>query len=190
MKKRINIGLFIYIAVIVAFATVGLIRYKISRQYEFKASPIPVVSHTASSEAILIKVLSVIDGDTIIIEGNQKVRYIGIDTPETKDPRKEVECYGHEAYVKNKELVNNKYVRLEKDISDTDRYGRLLRYVWVYDSSSATGSGLFVNEELVRGGYARTATFPPDVKYSDRFKTLQETARKENKGLWTVCRIE
>ena len=86
-------------------------------------------------------VTKVIDGDTIQIEGGQKVRYIGIDTPETVDPTRPDGCFGKEASEKNKNLVLGKKVRLEKDVSLTDRYGRLLRYVYVDE--------LFVNDALV-----------------------------------------
>src|SRR3989344_6996325 len=93
----------------------------------------------------LIKVTRVIDGDTIEIEGGQKVRYIGIDTPETVDPRSLPQCFGKEAASKNRELVEGKKVRLEKDILDKDKYGRLLRYVYLPDSNS----GIFINDYLV-----------------------------------------
>lgn len=126
------------------------------------------------------KVTKVIDGDTIEIEGGQRVRYIGIDTPETVHPSKPVECYGKEASDENKELVLGKEVKLEKDVSETDKYGRLLRYVWLGD--------MMVNEHLVREGYAQSSTYPPDVKYQDRFIEAQRKARGEKKGLWgEVC---
>lgn len=123
------------------------------------------------------RVIKVIDGDTIEIEGGQRVRYIGIDTPETVHPSKPVECYGKEASDKNKELVEGKMVTLEKDVSKTDKYGRLLRYVWLGD--------MMVNEYLVREGYAQSSTYPPDVKYQDRFVEAQRRAREEEKGLWS-----
>lgn len=122
------------------------------------------------------KVTKIIDGDTIEIENGQKVRYIGMDTPETVDPRRPIQCYGIEASNKNKELVLDKEVYLEKDVSETDRYGRLLRYVWVNE--------VMINKLLVEEGYARAATFPPDVKYAEIFLQTQEKARKELKGLW------
>lgn len=122
------------------------------------------------------KVINVIDGDTIKIEGGQVVRYIGIDTPETVHPSKPVQCYGKEASDKNKELVEGKEVKLEKDVSETDKYGRLLRYVWLGD--------MLVNEYLVREGYAQSSSYPPDVKYQDRFVEAQRQAREEKKGLW------
>lgn len=125
----------------------------------------------------LVKVIRVIDGDTIEIDGGQKVRYIGIDTPETVDPREPVGCYGKESSDKNKELVLDKEVRLEKDVSETDKYGRLLRYVWVGD--------LMVNEYLVEEGYAMSSSYPPDIKYQERFVEAQRKAREENKGLWS-----
>ena len=124
-------------------------------------------------------VTRVIDGDTIEIEGGKKVRYLGIDTPETVDPRKPVQCFGIEASNENKKLVLGKRVKLEKDISETDKYGRLLRYVYVDD--------IFVNDYLVRNGYAYAVTFPPDVKYQQQFLEAQKEARENKRGLWSAC---
>lgn len=124
-------------------------------------------------------VTRVIDGDTIEIEGGQRVRYIGIDTPETVDPRKPVQCFGVEASNRNKQLVDGKRVRLEKDVSETDKYGRLLRYVYQDNS--------FVNLVLVQDGYAYSYTYPPDVKYQNQFTEAQRIAREQNKGLWGSC---
>lgn len=128
-----------------------------------------------------VKVTRVVDGDTIEIEGGQKVRYIGIDTPETVDPKKPVQCFGKEASNKNKELVENKQIRMEKDVSETDQFGRLLRYVYIDD--------IFVNDYLVRQGFAHIATFPPDVKYQSQFLQAEKEARENNRGLWAegVC---
>lgn len=125
------------------------------------------------------KVASVIDGDTIKLEDGSKVRLIGINTPETVDPRREVGCYGKEASEFTKTRLVGKEIRLEKDVSETDKYKRLLRYVWIDDT-------LF-NEELIREGYAQVSTYPPDVKYKDRFLVAQEDARNNKKGLWSSC---
>jgi micrococcal nuclease len=124
-------------------------------------------------------VTRVIDGDTIEVEiegESYKVRYIGIDTPELHHPTKPVEYYAQEAYEKNRELVEGKTVYLEKDVSETDRYERLLRYVYVGDT--------FVNAYLVQQGYALVSTYPPDVKYQERFVELQREAREAGRGLW------
>ena len=129
-----------------------------------------------------VLVTRVIDGDTIEIEGGEKVRYIGIDTPETKHPQKTVQCFGKEASEKNKELVEGRKVRLEKDVSQTDRYGRLLRYIYLDD--------VFVNDYLVRQGFAHASTYPPDVKYQDQFLEAQKEARDNNRGLWTTCKTK
>src|SRR3989338_7848179 len=118
------------------------------------------------------KVTRVVDGDTIEIEGGERVRYIGIDTPETVDPRKPVQCFGVEASNKNKELVSGKRVRLEKDVSETDQYGRLLRYVYVGDT--------FVNLVLVQEGFAYSYTYPPDVKYQNQFTEAERIARERS----------
>lgn len=126
-------------------------------------------------------VTDIVDGDTIVISSGEKVRYVGVNTPETKHPTKGVECFGKEASGKNRELVLNKEVRLEKDISDKDRYGRLLRFVYIGD--------LFINDYLTRQGYAHAATFPPDVKLSKQFIAAEKEARENGRGLWApgVC---
>lgn len=131
-------------------------------------------------QELLSKVIKVIDGDTIKLENGEVVRYIGIDTPETVHPSEPVQCFGKQASDKNKELVEGKMVRLEKDITDKDKYGRLLRYVWVGD--------LFVNDYLVREGYAYSYTYPPDVKYSEQFVQAQKEAKEGNRGLWNACK--
>jgi|GEM_PF-628842 len=122
----------------------------------------------------------VIDGDTIELENGEVVRYIGINSPETVRPEYPVECFGGEASEKNKELVLGKRVVLKKDISEKDKYGRLLRYVYVGD--------IFVNLQLVEKGYAYAATFPPDVKYSSIFLNAQKKAIENNFGLWRSCK--
>ncbi|MFC2024414.1 thermonuclease family protein [Chloroflexota bacterium] len=144
------------------------------------------IDNTKESDAVTetstkAQVVRVIDGDTIEVSiDNQiyKVRYIGIDTPETVHPTKGEEPYGRAASDKNKELVENRTVTLEKDVSEIDKYGRLLRYVYV--------GNLFINAELVRLGYAQVTTYPPDVKYQDLFVELQREARKEERGLWVL----
>jgi micrococcal nuclease len=131
-----------------------------------------------------IKVAHVVDGDTIKLEDGQVVRYIGIDTPETVDPRKPVQCFGKEASAKNRELVEGKEVRLVKDTSETDKYKRLLRYIYVGD--------VFVNDYLVRNGYAHSSSYPPDVKHQDQFRVAEQEARENKRGLWAddACKTE
>jgi micrococcal nuclease len=120
-----------------------------------------------------VRVIRVIDGDTIEISGGVHVRYIGIDTPETYP---EMEFYGLEAKAKNIELVEGKLVTLERDVSDTDRYGRLLRYVYV--------DGVFVNGELVRLGYAEAVAYPPDTRYQWQLEQLEKEAKAAKRGMW------
>lgn len=134
-----------------------------------------------------VRVTKVFDGDTIEVEINgqkAKVRYIGIDTPETVDPRRPVGCFGKEASLENKNLVLGKFVTLEKDISETDKFGRILRYVYLkLDNESV----LLVNDYLVRMGFAKVSTYPPDVKFSQSFKEAESEAREGKKGLWGKC---
>lgn len=128
------------------------------------------------------KVRSVTDGDTIRVDfedgpANQPVRYIGMDAPETVKPGTPVQPLGPEASRENARLVAGKRVCLEKDVSERDRYDRLLRYAWLPD-------GTMVNEALVLSGLATVDTFPPDVKYVDRFIAAQSAAREAARGMW------
>ncbi len=118
----------------------------------------------------------VIDGDTILLATGERVRYIGIDTPETKHPDKGVEFYGEEAYQFNRQLVENKWVTLGFDVERRDKYNRLLAYVYVDD--------IFANAALVEEGYARVYTFPPNIKHVELFIRLQRMARMASRGLW------
>ena len=128
----------------------------------------------------VFKVVKVVDGDTITLSDGRTIRYIGIDTPETVDPRKAVQCYGKEASDKNKELVEGKEVRLEKDVSEYDKYQRTLRYIYVGD--------IFVNDYLVRNGYAKASSYPPDIKHQDQFREAEIEAKENKRGMWSdVC---
>jgi micrococcal nuclease len=124
------------------------------------------------------------DGDTIVVDMNsteEKVRMIGVDTPETKDPRKPVQCFGHAAAEFTKNLIGDNPVRLEADPTNTnrDRYDRLLRYVYLPD-------GRLVNAEIIRAGYGFAyVSFP--VQKLEEFRSLEREAREQNRGLWAGC---
>lgn len=123
----------------------------------------------------LATVIEIVDGDTIkvLLDGTRySVRYIGMDTPERGEP------FFSESTAANRQLIEGQQVILVKDVSETDRYNRLLRYVYLPD-------GTFVNAELVKQGYAVVATFPPDVRHQDLFLTLEREAREIGRGLWT-----
>ncbi len=124
-------------------------------------------------------VTRVIDGDTIELENGQVVRYLLIDTPETVHPEKPVECFGPEATERNRQLVQGREVRLERDITDRDGFGRLLRYVYA--------DGTMVQAELVREGYGYVYSRQPDVKYLRSMGQLEREAKQEGSGLWTAC---
>lgn len=128
------------------------------------------------------RVMRVIDGDTITVligDAEMTLRLIGVDTPETVAPNQPVGCYGPEASAFTRAALTGKQVILEQDVSETDRFGRLLRYVWL--------DGQLFNETLVREGYAQVSTFPPDVRYVDRLRAAQVAAREANKGRWGAC---
>lgn len=131
------------------------------------------VSQRAPGEYVVVRV---IDGDTIELSNGERVRYIGINAPELHHPQKGVEYFAREAYEANRRMVEGKRVRLEFDVQKRDRYGRLLAYVYVGD--------IMVNEWLVANGYAQAATYPPNVKYADRFVKLEAEARRLRIGFW------
>lgn len=164
------------IAILLVFCVLTIYNY-------FKPTTQPPLSSDS------VKVVRVIDGDTIELENGSKVRYIGIDTPELYNSKKEQKCFGLEAREENKKLVEGKMVKLEKDVSEVDKYGRLLRYVYVDPPAGgdSSPSGLLVNDHLVRQGYAHSSTFPPDVKYQDRFLNAEREAREQKRGLWKRC---
>ena len=128
-------------------------------------------------------VTRIVDGDTIALNNGDRVRYIGIDTPETVHPDKPVQCYGPEATEFNRELVDGKYVHLQYDEEREDRWGRILAYVYLRD-------GTFVNAELIRQGYARAAEYPPNTKHSTFLAELEREAREAERGLWGECMDE
>jgi micrococcal nuclease len=129
-------------------------------------------------------VTRVVDGDTIGVrlDGRRDtVRYIGVDTPETVKPGAPVQCYGPAASAYNHRLVEGQRVMLRLDAEPRDRYGRLLAYVY------RRRDGLFVNAELVRGGFARTLEIPPNTGHAGELRRLQRAARTAARGLWRTC---
>jgi micrococcal nuclease len=140
-------------------------------------SPSPELGSAPIGPTEVATVLSITDGDTIRVDrgfGSEPVRYIGINTPEVGDPG------GSEATAENTWLLVGMEVVLEKDVSETDQFDRLLRYVWI-----EAGSGwIFVNVELVWRGFAQAATYPPDVRFADYFITAERGARSAGVGLW------
>ncbi|MFH1414078.1 MAG: thermonuclease family protein [Candidatus Omnitrophota bacterium] len=147
------------------------------------------VDRASDYSDILVK--RVIDGDTIQLITQERVRLIGIDTPEmhessklyrdSKSSGRDIETIkdlGRKAYKFTRELVEGKQVSLEFDIEKYDKYKRLLAYVYLQD-------GTLVNAEIIKEGYASVMTFPPNVKYADLFLKLSRQARENNRGLWS-----
>jgi endonuclease YncB( thermonuclease family) len=128
------------------------------------------------------EVARVTDGDTIVVDSDVRVRLIGIDAPESRDPRTVVQCFGVEsaAYL-TEQLPIDTPVRLVYDVERIDRFGRDLAYVY------RRADGLFVNAALVRDGYAAAVTYPPNVKHADEFAALASEAREAGRGLWSAC---
>lgn len=139
--------------------------------------PAPGLAQTrAALDGVVIRV---VDGDTVHVRVGarvEKVRYIGVNTPEVHHPRKGEEPGGREAADVNRRLVDGQRVRLELDVQSRDRYGRLLAYVWIGET--------MVNAELVRLGYAQVMTVPPNVRHQALLLRLQRDAREARRGLW------
>ena len=137
-----------------------------------------------------VLVTRAVDGDTLVLENNERVRLIGIDTPEMHDSNKlnrdaqrsgqdieAIKQLGRRSYEFTKKLVEGKRVRLEFDVERYDKYKRILAYVYLLD-------GTFLNAEIVKQGYASLMTYPPNVKYADLFLKLYRQAREDQRGLW------
>ena len=142
---------------------------------------VPAVAQSSLEGAVV----RVVDGDTVHVrlgDHIEKVRYIGVNTPEVHHPTKGEEPGGREAAAVNRALVEGRRVRLELDVRSRDRYGRLLAYVY------RARDGLFVNLALATDGYARPLTIPPNVAYADRFAAAATDAARTGRGLWRACR--
>ena len=141
-------------------------------------------TNTANTEQ-KAQIISVIDGDTVIVKYNkriERVRLIGIDTPETKDPRKTVQCFGQEASKRMKSLIGGKTIVLKSSIGEKnrDKYGRLLRYIYL--------DKIFINAKMVQDGYAYMYPYF-DFAYKNQFKIYENEAKTKKLGLWapTTC---
>ncbi len=185
MKRSLPFGLLFLIALVSLYF--GLQSSDVKKLEKFLTTAIPTNEQSKNtlgdSSVKTFQVDKVVDGDTIkIIIGDQKqtVRLLGIDTPEVVDPRKTVQCFGKQASEKTKALVMGKIVVLESDPTqgDQDKYGRLLRYVYLED-------GTFINDVLVREGYAHEYTYQSKpYKYQEQFIDAEKEAQEQKKGLW------
>ena len=153
------------------------IKYSINRKFSTFVIPVLILFFLLStSHAEIYKVKRVIDGDTLLLINGERVRLIGVDTPETKHPQKPVQYFGREAYLFTKEMVDGKEARFEFDRQKRDRYGRLLAYVYLLD-------GTFLNAEIIKQGYGFAYTRFP-FKYMGEFRRYEREARENRRGLW------
>lgn len=178
-KTKKGLLAYIFAVFILTFSVFQTSNTKVARKSLLAPSPSPL---SYDSQLVLgenteeFEVTRVIDGDTFEINSGLKVRFIGIDAPETKDPRKPVSCFGKEAFEFANSRLLGKRVRLIKDVSEKDVYGRLLRYVYLGDE--------FFNETLVKEGYAFARSYPPDISMQKQLKDSELKASFEKRGLW------
>lgn len=175
------------IFVIVFFCVALFVLYNTQYSQVAPQTQVSNVTKVQATSTDLYQVSRVIDGDTIEVTKDgvkEKVRLIGINTPETVDPRKKVECFGKEASAHATELLLGKQVKIVTDDTQTkyDKYGRLLAYVY-------TDDGLFVNKHMIADGYAYEYTHDVPYIFQKEFKEAQITAQAQQKGLWKagVC---
>lgn len=179
MNNTFAIGL-----VIVFFVAMGTLAVQISDHMPDLSTIIQ--SQTSISPSLMkdipATVKRVIDGDTIELASGEKVRYIGIDTPEKNSPIVSKQCFAEESSAYNQSFVEGKNVKLTQDTSARDRYGRLLAYVYLED-------GTFLNADLVKKGFAFASEYPPDTAKQALLDQAQESARSQGLGLWKQCEI-
>jgi micrococcal nuclease len=153
------------------------IKYFMNRKFPLFVIPILILFFLLSpSHAEIYKVTRVIDGDTLLLINGEKVRLIGVNTPETKHPQKPVEYFGKEAHLFTKQMIEGKEARFEFDRQKRDRYRRLLAYVYLLD-------GTFLNAEIIKQGYGFAYT-KFRFKYMEEFRRYEREARENRRGLW------
>lgn len=175
-------GAAIWVAVFAALVVVG--NTLLADDLKPGDGPIKATQDAAETQPRSAKVLRVVDGDTILVRDTaggavERVRYIGVDTPESVKPNTPVQCFAHQASDFNRRLVQGKLVRLVPDQEPRDKYGRSLAFVYA--------GSTFVNAELLRNGYARTIEIAPNISKADYFAGLERVAIRTNKGLWRAC---
>ena len=182
MKRLLYICATLCVLMAIAAASMGVLN--VSGHSLREAHSAQVLSALSTTTPDTYFVMKVVDGDTIDVYmagKNERLRLVGMDTPEVVDPRKPVQCYGREASAEGHTLLENQWVRLEYDpIAGTyDKYGRMLAYVFRLD-------GLFYNEFMIAHGYAHEYTYKSQhYKYQAEFKSAETSAKKESAGFWS-----
>ena len=163
----------------------NLIGHRFRRRFHSFGTVLALVIFTplAATAQELVRVNRVIDGDTIVLENGERVRLLGVNTPEVNHPKKGVEVFGKEAADFTQRMVEGKLVRLESDpiARKREKHSRTLAYVFLQD-------GTFLNAEIVKQGYGFSVSALPPLKYEYEFRKLEQEARENRRGLWTMIR--
>lgn len=183
ISKKIPLHLFLLFFTLIGILTLSGTRIRTEKLHDPRPRILSLVTQVPDG---FVKVVDTIDGDTIkvLVDGKEEtVRLLGVDTPETKDPRRGVQCFGHAASEFTKSLLMGQAVRLMTDPMEQNRdaFGRLLRYIYLQD-------GTMINEKLVAEGYAFAYEKFPTSR-TERLKLLEQRARSRNLGLWGECNV-
>jgi len=171
IKKVFGVVAFVILVMLLGIHLENKIKENLNKIDFSKVEKVEVIKEdNVNSSRETAVVLRVVDGDTIELSDKRKVRYIGVNAPEMTDKRAEILCFAKMAKAENQKLVEGKTIEMEKDVSETDKYDRLLRYVWIDNQ--------MVNETLIKEGLAKTATYPPDVKYKQLFLDAEKVSPK------------
>jgi micrococcal nuclease len=188
-RNRVLFGAILVVLLSGAIIAFGVLLYQAVSERRSAQTEIEASTKDKDQLMLAYTVDRVVDGDTIEVSRNGvklRIRYIGVDTPETVKPNSPVECYGKEASNYNKSLVEKRQVYLEQDVQARDTFGRELRYVYMRDSG---GNTFMVNKKLVEDGYAVASAYPPNVKYQDDLEDAERSAREQSRGLWAKCEL-
>ena len=165
---------------------IGVIAYFFGGESVFN-----VGNDSGDQDFVQALIVRAVDGDTAVvkIDGQEKrVRFLGVDTPETVHPNKPVQFYGKEASSFTKESLNGRRVWLEYDSNPQDRYGRHLAYIWLNNPKTINESTIrenMFNARLLLGGYAKVMIIKPNRRYETEFSKFQEEARNKKLGVWS-----
>jgi len=176
------------LAIVLVLLVTGVIVVAVAALFGEGLRARPDPTDAPSGQLTEARVIRVVDGDTVVVAiggREERLRYVGVDAPELADPESgtPAECGGLEATEANRAIVLGRTLALESDVSDRDRFGRLLRHPWI----TVGGEPTLVTEILVRDGAVEARSYPPDTRHDARLEVAERLARRQDAGIWGGC---